>query len=96
MLLQKARVSNFKIVEDSNEFKVDQATCLIGKNESGKTAILEALYRLNPYDTTVAEFDIIEEYPRRYLPGTSRIGVTCPPAFVHARIRRVPVPPCPV
>ena len=46
MLLQKTRVSNFKIVEDSNEFRVDQVTCLIGKNESGKTAILDALYRL--------------------------------------------------
>ena len=67
MLLRKARVSNFKIVEDSNEFKVEQVTCLIGKNESGKTAILEALYRLNPYDATAAEFDVIEEYPRRYL-----------------------------
>jgi len=67
MLLRKARVSNFKIVEDSNEFRVDQVTCLVGKNESGKTAILEALYRLNPYDATVAEFDVIEEYPRRYL-----------------------------
>jgi hypothetical protein len=67
MLLRKARVSNFKIVEDSNEFRVDQVTCLIGKNESGKTAILEALYRLNPYDARVAEFDVIGEYPRRYL-----------------------------
>ncbi len=67
MLLHKARVSNFKIVEDSNEFRVDQVTCLIGKNESGKTAILDALYRLNPYDPEVAEFDRIEEYPRRYL-----------------------------
>jgi AAA ATPase domain len=67
MLLRKARVSNFKIVEDSNEFRVDRVTCLIGKNESGKTAILDALYRLNPYDAEVAEFDRIEEYPRRYL-----------------------------
>src|SRR6201987_5113213 len=66
MLLRKARVSNFKIVEDSNEFAIDKVTCLIGKNESGKTAILDALYRLNPYDTKVAEFDRIEEYPRRY------------------------------
>jgi AAA ATPase-like protein len=67
MQLRKARVTNFKIVEDSNEFAVDRVTCLIGKNESGKTALLDALYRLNPYDAGAAEYDRIEEYPRRYL-----------------------------
>ena len=67
MLLRKARVTNFKIVEDSNEFTLDRVTCLIGKNESGKTAILDALYRLNPYDEELSEYDKIEEYPRRYL-----------------------------
>jgi len=25
-------------------------TCLVGKNESGKSAILQALYKLNPVD----------------------------------------------
>jgi hypothetical protein len=67
MLLCKARVTNFKIVEDSNEFTLDRVTCLIGKNESGKTALLHALYRLNPYDAEAAEYDKVEEYPRRYL-----------------------------
>jgi len=67
MLLCKARVTNFKIVEDSNEFTLDRVTCLIGKNESGKTALLHALYRLNPYDADAAEYDKVEEYPRRYL-----------------------------
>src|SRR6267378_8306594 len=67
MQLRKARVTNFKIVEDSNEFTLDRVTCLIGKNESGKTALLDALYRLNPYDSEAAEYDKIEEYPRRYL-----------------------------
>ena len=54
MLLRKARVTNFKIVEDSNEFMLDRVTCLIGKNESGKTAILDALHRLNPYDAELS------------------------------------------
>jgi len=38
----------YKSVEDSNEFSVDQVTCLVGKNEAGKTAVLDALYKLNP------------------------------------------------
>ena len=44
MQLRKARVTNFKIAEDSTEFTLDRVTCLVGKNESGKTALLEALY----------------------------------------------------
>src|SRR5437867_3097381 len=67
MLLRKAHVTNFKIVEDSREFSLDRVTCLVGKNESGKTALLEALYRLNPYYNEDSRYDRVEEYPRRYL-----------------------------
>lgn len=67
MQLRKAQITNFKIVEDSTEFKLDRVTCLVGKNESGKTALLDALYRLNPYYDEDSGFDKVEEYPRRYL-----------------------------
>jgi hypothetical protein len=67
MQLRKVRVTNFKIVDDSNEFSVDRVTCLIGKNESGKTALLDALYRLNPYGADSAQYDKVQDYPRRYL-----------------------------
>lgn len=67
MQLRKVHVTNFKIVDDSNEFTVDRVTCLIGKNESGKTALLDALCRLNPYGAGSAEYDKVEDYPRRYL-----------------------------
>jgi AAA ATPase domain len=67
MQLRKAQVTNFKIVEDSTEFKLDRVTCLVGKNESGKTALLDALYRLNPYYDEDSLYDKVEEYPRRYL-----------------------------
>src|SRR5205807_562566 len=67
MLLKTAQVTNFKIVEDSGEFSVDRVTCLVGKNESGKTALLEALYRLNPYYADANKFDKVLEYPRRSL-----------------------------
>lgn len=46
MYLIKARVTNFKSVLDSGWFTLGQLTCLVGKNESGKTAILEALEKL--------------------------------------------------
>lgn len=66
MILKTAHVKNFKCVRDSNSFKVDpDVTCLVGKNESGKTALLQALYKLNPVVETQAKFEDIE-YPRAF------------------------------
>lgn len=66
MRLAGARVTNFRSVEDSGEFTLERATCLVGKNEAGKTAILSALTGLNPYDDVVT-FDKERDYPRRFL-----------------------------
>src|SRR4051794_27346516 len=67
MRLKKVRVTNFRSVEDSGEFSVDQSTCLVGKNEAGKTSILYALNRLNPHPSTPFEYDVERDYPRRFL-----------------------------
>jgi predicted ATPase len=67
MELKAVRISNYKCIEDSTEFSVGPVTCLVGKNESGKTALLDALYRLNPYYPDDKSFDKVREYPRRYL-----------------------------
>ena len=64
MLLTNLRVENFKCIEDSTPFRIDQVTCLMGKNEAGKTAILEALYKLNAVEGDSATFEEVE-YPRR-------------------------------
>src|SRR4051812_23478792 len=40
MKLVEAHVTNFRSAEDSEAFKVEQVTCLVGKNEAGKSAIL--------------------------------------------------------
>ncbi|MCY3555081.1 MAG: AAA family ATPase [Gemmatimonadetes bacterium] len=65
MRLTKVHVTNFQSVEDSTEFDINDVTCLVGKNEAGKTAILKALYRLNPLEETEGEFDDTDDYPRR-------------------------------
>ena len=63
MRLRSFQVKKFRNVVDSGEIAVeDQVTCLVGKNEAGKSALLEALYLLNPaYDHT---FNVEEQYPR--------------------------------
>ena len=63
MKLTKVRIKNFKCIHDSTEFTIDDITCLVGKNESGKTAILQALRNFNPFDTAISGFDHQNEYP---------------------------------
>ena len=63
MKLIKARVQNYRSVEDSEEFEIGDLTCLVGKNEAGKTAILQALQHINPPDST-AKLDALRDYPR--------------------------------
>ncbi|MFR9753923.1 ATP-dependent nuclease [Nocardia sp. 004] len=65
MKLVNAHVINYRSVEDSGIFDVDpDVTCLVGKNESGKTAILRALYRLNPVEKST-KFDEVIDYPAK-------------------------------
>jgi hypothetical protein len=40
MKLISAHVTNFRSVENSGEFSVEQVTCLVGKNEADKSATL--------------------------------------------------------
>lgn len=52
MKLTKVRIENFKSIQDSREFDIDdKITCLIGKNQAGKTALLEALNQFYPIET---------------------------------------------
>lgn len=65
MKLLTAKVENYKSVEDSGEFTLNDISCLVGKNESGKTAILQSLYKLNPLLSEDSDFNDTLEYPRK-------------------------------
>src|SRR5487761_1389411 len=64
MRLESVRITEFKSIRDTTTFKIGDITCLVGKNESGKTAVLQALYRLNPIVPEQDEFDVTDDYPR--------------------------------
>lgn len=66
MKLTKARVQNYRSVEDSGEFEIGGMTCLVGKNEAGKTAILSALRALRPSNSDTFKIDETIDYPRRF------------------------------
>ncbi len=65
MKLDKVRIREFQSIQDSTEFEIGDITCLVGKNEAGKTAILKALYRLNPIVEADKKFSVTDDYPRR-------------------------------
>lgn len=63
MKLTSVHIREYKSVTDSTLFNIADVTCLVGKNEAGKTAILEALNRLNPIVPTKT-FNADHDYPR--------------------------------
>jgi len=61
--LKKVQVRMFRNFLDSTEVKIDEkVTCLVGKNESGKSAFLSALWRLKPARLSPT-FSIPDQYP---------------------------------
>ena len=65
MRVTHVRVQNYRCVRDTGWFEVEQAkTILVGPNEAGKTAVLEALQQINP-PNGVKKFDPLRDYPRK-------------------------------
>ena len=62
--LEKVRVYKYKSIDDSTPVNInDDVTVLVGKNESGKTAFLEALHKALPLGDE--KFNHIFDYPKR-------------------------------
>jgi hypothetical protein len=64
MKLTSVQISDYKCIREACQCKLSDITCLVGKNESGKIAILEALYRLNPVIPDHGSFNVDDDYPR--------------------------------
>lgn len=72
MKLSRIHVREFQSIRDSNPFETGDITCLVGKNEAGKTALLTALYRLKPINESDGKFDVTDDYPRAYVTDYQR------------------------
>lgn len=81
MLLTGVQVRMYRNIVDSGVVAIeDRVTCLVGKNESGKTALLSAVYRVNPVYPK-DRFESLRDYPRwRYARDRrdARIDTTLP------------------
>jgi len=65
MFLKNVRIENYRCIENSNFFSLQSVTCLVGKNEAGKSALIQALHKLNPVVPEEGNFNPLIEYPRR-------------------------------
>lgn len=64
MKLLRAKVENYRSIEDSGWVEIEpDLTALVGKNESGKTAFLQALFKLNPVEPVA--YDEVIDFPSR-------------------------------
>ncbi|WP_295088745.1 AAA family ATPase [Ruminococcus sp.] len=61
MKLLRYKVTNFRSVEDSGWIECDDVTTLVGINESGKSNLLLALWKLHPVNN--GEIDILHDMP---------------------------------
>ena len=60
MRLRKFRVQAFRCIHDSGDIVVGDLAAFVGRNESGKTTILQALMLLN-VDEIISELDLCDE-----------------------------------
>lgn len=64
MRLVKAHIRDYRSIIDSTVFEIErEKTILVGPNEAGKTALLQALQQLNP-PKDVRKFEALRDYPR--------------------------------
>ena len=83
MQFVRARVTNYKSIDDSGWVSFDGITCLVGKNESGKSAFLQALRRLNPASGASGDFNL-SDYPRKGYSRYRRVHAQQPAGVVSA------------
>jgi hypothetical protein len=63
MNLSSFEIKNYKVIDDTGPVKIDpKVTAFVGKNESGKTGILKALWKSR--NVAGAKFVKLDDYPR--------------------------------
>jgi predicted ATP-dependent endonuclease of OLD family len=90
MILKTVQVTNYKCIFDSGKFSISDVTALVGKNESGKSALLQALYKLNPVDESDKKYSDIEEYPRSNYSEYEETKDNDPATVVHTEWELTP------
>jgi predicted ATPase len=62
LIPKQFKVTNFRNIDDSGWIPLERVTAFVGRNESGKTALLKALHKFNP--ATPELYNPQREFPR--------------------------------
>ena len=83
MKLERFRISNFRSINDSGSIGLADTTALVGRNESGKTNLLQALASLN--DGASIQPLLTMFTPLCYTPGVLRqkTGLSVHPVLIN-------------
>ncbi len=86
MELKSVRIQNYRSIEDSGVVPVSDISCLVGKNESGKTAFLHALHLLSPLNPINGKtrFDDVMDFPSRRFSAYRKVRDEAPADVVTA------------
>lgn len=79
MKLKGFRIQMYKCVLDSGTVETGPLTVLVGKNESGKTTLLKALHKFNPF--TPDPYSVRTEWPRAHRNTQSKDQIVCTATF---------------
>ena len=84
--LKSVRVQNYRSIDDSGVVPIDDITCMVGKNEAGKTAFLQALHLLNPLNPINGKtgYDDVMDYPSKRFAAYKRVREDEPANVVTA------------
>jgi hypothetical protein len=82
MRLKRFRVRKYRNIQDSGDVELlENLTCIVGKNQSGKTALLRALHKFNPRQKTDV-YDLRLDWPRGERRMKDENQVVCEATFV--------------
>jgi energy-coupling factor transporter ATP-binding protein EcfA2 len=84
--LKSVRIQNYRSINDSGIVPIEEITSLVGKNESGKTAFLQALHLLNPLNPIRGKtrFDDVMDFPSRRFSAYRKVRDQSPADVVTA------------
>lgn len=76
LTIKQFRVLNYRNINDSGWIPLERVTAFVGRNESGKTALLKALHKFNP--ATTEPYNAQREFPRDRFTAEYRDGSEWP------------------
>ncbi|MGA8612242.1 MAG: AAA family ATPase [Xanthobacteraceae bacterium] len=81
MELKGFQIFKYRNIQDSGLVDIaERLTCIVGKNQSGKTSLLKALHKFNPRDKNV-KYDLTRDWPRGERRGKDPKQIVCRVVF---------------